>query len=135
MPRQPKRITNQKGFSLVEALVSVVVLSLSVFGLTSLSMTSISATRDGRFVSAATTLARSKLEDLRAVGYSYVNSGSDTGPISAEGLATGDAGELMYTRTWVVNTGPTSSTKQITVSVAWTYGSAQQIGLTTLVAE
>ena len=61
----PPRRTSEGGFSLVEVLVSIVVLSFGMLGMVGLQAAALQANRDARAQSAAVTLARELAEMIR----------------------------------------------------------------------
>lgn len=121
------------GFSMIEVLAGMSFLSISVLGLTSLSVMTIKATTGARHTSAATNLARTKVEELRAAPFASLADGADVQSLAEDG--TGEGPGAIYERSWTVSPGPTATMKQVTVWVAWNDGTAREISLTTAVAE
>ena len=65
-PRQPRAaISQQRGFSLLEVLISVIILSFGVLGMVGLQATALQANRDARLQSTASSLARELAEMMR----------------------------------------------------------------------
>jgi Tfp pilus assembly protein PilV len=130
---------------MMEVIAGFGFLSVALLGLTSLSLTTIKAANEARNVSAATNLARAKVEELRSLSYSALTSGADVAPLAENGHSGGpsDADYAQqiavpagtFTRTWSVASGPTSTTKVLTVTVEWTDAESHQISLTTTIAE
>ena len=131
--------SRSRGFSLIEVLVAVVVLSVGLLALALLQVSLVRSSSSTNSQSVALSLAKDKLEDLRTytnmAGYRAL---TDSG--SAESLAVGG---LNYSRTWTVaryanpngggdfasiaDTGATpngykadNEFKTVAVSVAWT---------------
>lgn len=96
------------GFSLIEVLVSVVVLSFGILALTALQSNLIKASADAKAQSVALALAKDRLEKMRAFStipqYLAITSGSDTINDTNGGLGgvTGNLGGLNFTRSWTV---------------------------------
>ncbi len=132
MARSPHRTRRGAGFSMIEVLAGMSFLSISFLGLTSLSLMTIKATSEARHISAATNLARTKVEELRGVAYAALASGSDA-PLAEDGASGGPA--AIYSRAWHVATGPTATSKRVTVTVAWTDSAPHQISLETAIAQ
>ncbi len=128
------RLNNQKGFSLIETMMSAIFLSISVLGLSTLSVTTIKATRDATIVTDATNLARNKIDDLRSAGYA-ASSGSDLGPGSGPVDQDEPSPQTIYTRNWTVSAGPTADTRAVSVLVSWSSSGPQQVVLETLIAQ
>lgn len=62
-PKQIKRKALQSGFSLIEVLISIIILSFGLLGMVGLQAAALQANRDARLQSVATTLAR-ELSDM-----------------------------------------------------------------------
>lgn len=96
---------NSDGFSLIEVLIAVVVLSFGVLALAALQARVIQASSDAKAQTVALALAKDRLEQMR--GYqcvggctnSFASLASGTDTISAAG---GGTGGVDFTRTWTV---------------------------------
>jgi prepilin-type N-terminal cleavage/methylation domain-containing protein len=106
-----------EGFTLVEVMAGLAVLAIVMVALASLSVGTIRANRIARNVTAATNLARDKIEELRGKDYWTLTTGSDLQPLTEAG-ATGGSGAI-FTRSWYVWAGPTDSTLYLKVVVSW----------------
>lgn len=137
-----QRLKNSKGFSLIEAILVMVVLSGGLFGVMHLFHQNVATAEERKLVLAATLLAQEKIETMTADKkfnlYPSIN--STNYPSSSEDLTSlGYAGFSRATTIQEVNPGDLSSTqagsgyKKITVSVSWTGG--QTVLLTTLFTE
>lgn len=125
----------QNGFSLIEGMVSLLVLVLTLLGLSSLMTTNISTNREARRVTAATTLAQDKLEEIRGLAYTAIASGSD-GPLSESGATTGTG--PFFNRSWVVaNDTPVAGSKTVLVNASWINenASTRTVQLPTIISE
>ncbi|MDP9965963.1 type IV pilus assembly protein PilV [Variovorax paradoxus] len=65
LPISCSRVRQQTGFSLIEVLIAIVVLSFGLLGMVGLQAASLQANRDARLQSAATVLAREFAEMMR----------------------------------------------------------------------
>jgi len=140
---------NSRGFSMIEVMISVVVLGFGLMALAALQTSLIRSSAETKAQTIALQLAKDTLEDLRAyqtlAGYQAVNTGSDTVNDSS-----GSLGGVNYSRSWTVTrfgyqpsagafadiatlTGPTPATngsgvaftanneyKRVAITVSWT---------------
>jgi prepilin-type N-terminal cleavage/methylation domain-containing protein len=124
-------IAGQQGFSLIEALVAASLLGIIAMGF------AVGADRAVRFnvysrsVTAATTLAQAKVEELasKVSTDAQLTSGPHAdaaNPLTAHGTAGG-----IYTRTWsVTNNVPAAGLKTVQVTVTWSlYAKAHTVNL------
>ncbi len=110
------------GFTLIEVVVAIGLLAIAVAGLQSLLISSIRANSTASGMTAATTLAQQKIEQLRNTPYNSVDLTSGT----SQTVGT-------YTLSWVVAAGPATNTKSVTVSVSWsTPNGGQTVQLNTV---
>lgn len=112
----------EKGFTLIEVLVAIAMISVGVLGLAA---NTISVTQGNR-ISASTTiainLAQGKIEEIKAQS-SFANETVTDSPRGA-----------IFTRTWVISDSPEANLKQIEVTVSWTeYGVSRSVALNTYV--
>lgn len=106
-----------RGFSLIEVLISVVVLSFGILALTALQSNLIKASTDARAQSVALALAKDRLEQMRGFqsmaqylsltdsssAESVSNSNAGTGRFTGNlGGVTGNLGGTNFTRSWTV---------------------------------
>jgi len=107
---------SQKGFSLVEVLIAMAILSLAMLAAASMQFNSIRNNTSGNIVTQANMLAKAKMEELKnTTDLNTLTNGADNG-INPEGQSGG-----IYDRTWTVeNLGTTA--RRITVTVRWKSG-------------
>jgi type IV pilus assembly protein PilV len=117
------RLKNQKGFTLLEVMISVIILSVALLALAGLQILSIRGNAFGGTMTEAITLARDKIEDLKRDDWDNVVAGSDTPPV---------ARGINYTRNWAVQVA--GQTKEVTVTVSWDNGN-HQISMATVLAD
>ena len=106
---------NQRGFTLIEVLIALLVLMVGMAGILSLQLTSMKATAFSRHATEASSLAEDKVEELRTVPLSSARFASGSDQVDSRGVA--DAAGL-YTRTWTITAGTDNTI--VNVSVAWT---------------
>jgi prepilin-type N-terminal cleavage/methylation domain-containing protein len=110
-----KKLMKSKGFSLIEVLIALIILSIAFLGLAGLM---IQTTRNNSFggrITEAATFAQDKLEELRSTPWIAITSGSDK--VSVNGMD--------FARNWTVvpnaivapYTEPTLNT--ITININW----------------
>jgi len=106
------------GFSLIEVLISLVILAVSLLALAGLMTTTTKNNAFGSHLTEAATFAQDRLEELRVTAWDNIVNGSDLNPIQ------GSTG-INYNRIWTVVLGPNSPTppndneKRVTVTVNW----------------
>ena len=105
----------ERGFTLIEVLIALLVLMVGMAGILSLQITSMKATSFSRHATEASSLAEDKVEDLRTVPISSSRFADGTDQVDSRGVAAADG---QYTRSWFISPG--TETTIITVSVAWT---------------
>ena len=108
---------NEKGVSLIEALITLAILSLSIAAVMELAGSTSNTNRYARRTTSAVHLAQDKYEELRGLGYAAVISGSD-GPFTQERKT--DALGAFYTRSWVVDDdSPSAGMKSVVLTINW----------------
>ncbi len=102
------------GFSLIEILIALVILSIALLGLAGLMVQTTKNNSFGGRMTEAATFAQDKLEEFRAIG--WVKIPPNTGGMDHSNGATG----IVYTRNWQVAPNPTNGNlKEITVTINW----------------
>jgi type IV pilus assembly protein PilV len=141
---------SRAGFTLIEVLIALTILSVGLLGVALMQVTSISGTTFSREMNVATGLAQDMLEKLRTLTYTDTTTdpaltAGATHPVAADvsrdldgdtqppflAVALGNAnvidergltlGPTLYTRTWsITDNTPASDMKTIAVTVSWT---------------
>lgn len=120
MKRQERHRYNKKdkenGFTLIEVLIAIVILSVGLLGMAALTVGIINGNKFSNDLTTATTLAQDKMEDIRRLGYSRTpaTTTTDTEDYSA---ITGYAAYKRVTVTTVDS--PAVGMKAITVTTYW----------------
>jgi prepilin-type N-terminal cleavage/methylation domain-containing protein len=109
-----RRSKKSKGFSLIEVLIALVILSISLLALAGLMGQSTRNSSWGSHLTEAATLAQDRLERFRAV-----RPQTDIPEGINNDLITGVTG-IVYTRTWTVTTNASSTARTITITITWT---------------
>jgi type IV pilus assembly protein PilV len=117
------RLRNHKGFTLVEILVAMGILTIALLGLVSVTVMVVKGNSFSKTLTTATTLAKDKMEQLKNTGYDSMAGGTDTA-------------ESVYTRTWTVaNNSPAADMKTVVVTVQWNWqGMARNVTLQSILA-
>lgn len=109
----------QKGFSLIEVLIALVILSIALLGLAGLMVTTTKSNSYGNQMTEAVTFGQDKLEELRITRRDLIVSDNDE--------VQGSTG-VPYRRSWTISTlpnptpPPTDLQKAITLTVSWNQG-------------
>jgi len=69
MPMKPRRIHDQRGFTLLEVLITMVLLAVGILGVGGLAITTVQGNDKSNRLSTATLLAQDTLEAVRTAGY------------------------------------------------------------------
>ncbi len=121
--------TSQKGFTLIEVIVTIALVSIALLSNVGLCVTAIKGNTSSRMSTQATVLAKDKLESLKNDGFASAASG---GP---------EVVQNSFTRQWVVadtvQGGVTvAGSRTATVTVSWsTYGQVHSVAFTTFINE
>lgn len=100
-----------RGFTLVEALVAIVILVVGVLGAASLTGALMQSNRDATDRTRALELVRHKVEQIQSQGYYDVVTGSDSRAV----------GGVTFTRSWTVTPdSPIAGLRDVQVNVTWT---------------
>ena len=119
------------GFTLIEVLTGLAVVAMIMTAVSSLSIGTIRSNRTAQQVTAATNLARDKIEELRGLDYWTITDGADPQPLTESGTA-GGAGAI-FTRSWSVYLGPTNGTLFLKVTVRWQDGTTREVAVRTII--
>lgn len=112
------------GFTLIEVLISLAILSLSLLALAGLMVITTKNNSFGNYLTEAVTLAQDKLEELRAISWNDIVSGSDTKK---------GATQIVFNRSWNVSTN--GRIKTITITVDWNDNKDHSIRLLSVISQ
>ena len=112
---------NEKGFSLMEVMIALLILAVGLLAVAGLMTMTIKTNAYGNHLTEASTFAQAKMEEFRSA-HSAVGNGSDTV----------DSGTgVRFTRRWSVTAN--GEMKNITVTVEWVDRINHSIELSTII--
>ncbi len=123
-----RRAKESSGFSLIEVLIALVVLSIALLGMASLMSSATKYNASGGRLTEATTLAQDKLETLRITPWIQIVSSA-----AADALV-GSRG-TNYTRSWVVVANADDTLKTVTLTVGWNDGVDHSVSILSAIAK
>jgi len=112
-----------KGFTLIEILIALTILSVAFLALAGLMAQTTRNNSFGGRITEAATFGQDKLEELRAASWVAITPGSDT--MNSNGMN--------YSRTWNVATN--GNLKTITVTINWNDQTSHSIRLLSIVTQ
>ena len=119
-----KAFHKSKGFTLIEILVALVILSVSLLALAGLMVTTTRNTASGGHLTEASTFAQDRLEELRATQWANIVTGQDQ--------RAGSTG-ITYRRNW--NVVLNGNIRTINITVNWTDRINHSISLLSVISE
>jgi len=117
-----RRFNTSKGFTLLEMLIAMTILSVALLGLAQMMLLSIRGTSFGNKVTEATTFAQDKMEELRTVDWNTLQDGNDV---------IGGSQGIQYQRAWTVV--PTGKMKTVDLGVSWDDGNNHLLRITSVI--
>ena len=117
-----KLFNRSKGFTLLEMLIAMTILSVALLGLGQMMLLSIGGASFGNKVTEATTFAQDKMEELRTVDWNGLQDGNDS---------IGGAQGIQYQRAWTVV--PTGKMKTVDLAVSWNDGNDHLLRITSVI--
>ncbi len=116
--KRRSQLTGQDGFTLLEAVLTMAIVSIAFLAYESLLFSVTNFNRHARQRTAATTLAQDKMEKMHNLGYDAIAAGTFT----ETGLdEDGTAGNNIYDRVTVVDDITHPGMKSILVTVTWSH--------------
>ena len=120
-----RSILNSKGFTLMEILISLVILSMALLALAGLMVRTTRNNSFGGHMTEAATFAQDKLEELKAVSWVAIVPGSD--------LKTGNPTGIDYARTWDVAIN--GNLKTVTMTINWNDQTSHSINFLSVISQ
>lgn len=112
-----------KGFTLIEILIALVILSISLLAIAGLMAMTTKNNSFGGHLTEAATFAQDRLEELRVISYANLTSGTDTKKSSG----------IDYTRILTVVPNATDTLRTVTITVNWNDGISHSVSIFTVV--
>ena len=107
---------NNKGFTLIEIMVAIVILSVGLLGMASLTVGIIKGNKFSSNLSTATVLGQDKMEDIRRLGYSGTSATTTT--VTENYNTITDYGEYKRVTETTIDS-PAAGMKTILVTTYW----------------
>jgi prepilin-type N-terminal cleavage/methylation domain-containing protein len=115
LPWLAQWLSNRLGFTLIEVLMAIVVMSIGLLGLSALTIAMTTTLSFSKKLTTATTLAQEQMEAIRQTPYASINSGN----FPPQGYST-IIGYPQFKREVTVSTDtPLLDTKTVMVQVSW----------------
>ena len=109
-------VYNDRGFTIIEVLIAIVILSIALLGMAGLTMGIMAGNDHSKLSTTAVTLAQDKMEEVRRLGYSGIPSTDTTATENYSAIS----GYPLFKRTTVtVVDSPSAGMKTVTVTVYW----------------
>ena len=126
-----KNSSTQKGFTLLEILVALTVLSIGLLGMAGLTTTIMHGNALSNKVTTATTLGQDRMEHFRRLGYSTTPTTDTTTTEDYNSIAN----YFSYKRVSFIDVdSPSAGMKTVTITVSWD-SDAQSVALQTILAQ
>jgi len=124
-------VTSQYGFTLLEVLVAIVILTIGLLGTAGLTTGVIRGNHYSKNITSATAAGQTLLESVKSSGYTNATSANFPND-------TVTMGGMTFTRTTTItNSSPAANMKTVSVTVSWTESknTARSVNLQTILAE
>lgn len=124
-------VKSQYGFTLLEVLVAIVILTIGLLGTAGLTTGVIRGNHYSKNITSATAAAQTQLESIKSSGYANATTTNFPGD-------TVTMGGMTFTRTTTVtNSSPAANMKTVSVTVSWTESNntSRSVNLQTILAE
>lgn len=117
---------NEKGFSLIELMISMAILAIGLLGLAGLQGTAINGNHHGNMISQATVLAQDTIEQIRNADYADINMTNFPSSVTVDN----------FTQAILIEDDtPLNELKRVTVTVSWRKLNQHQVVLRTIVSD
>jgi type IV pilus assembly protein PilV len=126
--RSKSSIRIEEGFTLIEIMITLVLLSIGLVALAGLQVSAIKGNAFSKRMTAAVSIANQKLEQIKDTSYANILSESSTQITQSN---------IRFTRqVTVTNNSPMANTKTVNVTVTWSDGStSHSVPITTIISQ
>ncbi len=118
-----KRTMSEKGFTLIELVVAILVFAVGILGIAKMQTISVKGTSYGMHYSQALNIAQDKIEELKPLSMTACNTFNVGSPSIAEYTKKAPAGtntdDTDYTIRYDVTRVASSDTRQVQMTVSW----------------
>src|SRR3972149_11467778 len=115
-----KVVTNQKGFTLLELLIALVILAIGLLGLAGLHIAAIKGNVSGFKISAASAFAQQRIEELKALDPTSAALTAGVHPDNCLIPADCTIQGILYNRSYTIQDNtPVTGTSTILLTVTW----------------
>lgn len=122
---------DNKGFTLIELLIAMLILSVGLLAVAGLQVTAIQGNASAKWVTAATTLAEEKMEELKSSGFSGLSNTAWTAPVTVS-----LAGAGTFSRRFQITEPSPGNLKLVDIRVTWpTILGTKQVDISSYVAK
>jgi prepilin-type N-terminal cleavage/methylation domain-containing protein len=122
-----RRSKKPEGFSLIEVLIALVILSISLLALAGLMATTTRNNSYGGHLTEAVTFAQQRLEQFRVTPYAALT--TSLVPVTQTGVPSG----IPYLISWIVVPNAEDTLRRITITNNWNDGIAHAFSIVTVV--
>ena len=126
--RSKSWIRIEEGFTLIEIMITLVLLSIGLVALAGLQVSAIKGNALSKRMTTAVSIANQKIEQLKDTSYANILSESSTQVTQSN---------MRFTRqVMVTNNSPLANTKTVNVTVTWSEGSnSHSVPITTIISQ
>ena len=123
--RFARKKDDERGFTLIEIMVAVFLMTIALLGLVSITVMVINGNAFSKSMTTATSLAKDKLEELQNTSYANITSSTAA-----------ETKETIYQRSWTVTAdSPGTNMKTVVVVVTWPWqGQTRDVTLRSIIS-
>ena len=125
-------LRDREGFTLVEVMIAVFVLTVALLGLISVTVMIIKGNDFSKRTTTATTLAKDAIEQVKKRPYNAVTPGTTTDYRNADS-SVGSSGAYFTRVMTVTDNTPTTNMKTVQVVVSWNWGGQRSVTVRTII--
>ncbi len=120
MNAQERPLSGQTGFTMIEIVIAMLMLGVALLGLASVTTTAIRGNSFSQTMTMASTLAKDRMEELKATDYAHLATGTTVDYATSDGSVSGSSTGALYTRTKTIG-AEANNMKTVSVTVAWNW--------------